>query len=169
MDATALYLGYCELGRETFLARAAPALVVRGVETNAGSEHARALDVAATHAAAGVRASDGTAILVHPLIKRPDTPFAHMITVGRTGNNDVCVPDASVSRFHAYFRDTDGEWLVCDAGSRNGTRLNGRKLATRAETPLGSGSTLRIGDVTATFCTPPDLYALLIELSFADA
>ena len=52
------------------------------------------------------------------------------ITVGRAHSNDLCYPDdASLSRRHASIeRDEDG-WAVSDMGSKNGTILNGRRIA----------------------------------------
>src|SRR5690242_6179765 len=41
--------------------------------------------------------------LVFP-IRKVQAIFPSMITVGRTANNDVIVPDVQMSRFHAFFR-----------------------------------------------------------------
>jgi pSer/pThr/pTyr-binding forkhead associated (FHA) protein len=85
--------------------------------------------------------------LVLPIRKRHSS-FPSMITVGRTENNDLALPDITVSRFHAFFRHGGGgsqrsdRLELADAGSRNGTWLAGRRL-------LGKGplQALSIGDV----------------------
>ena len=56
-------------------------------------------------------------------VRKSQPTFSSMITVGRAGNNDIVVPDALVSKFHAFFRLIDGEWLLADAGSANGTKV----------------------------------------------
>ena len=61
-------------------------------------------------------------LVIAPVRKRLDL-FPEMITVGRTGNNDIVIPDATVSKFHAYFRVTDKGLEIVDAGSRNGTKV----------------------------------------------
>jgi hypothetical protein len=51
-------------------------------------------------------------------------------SLGRTDNNDVVLPDVMVSRRHALIQRQGAKelWLV-DLGSRNGTCLNGSRLA----------------------------------------
>src|SRR5512142_1706837 len=53
--------------------------------------------------------------LVLPVRKRNDL-FREMISVGRAANNDVVVPDVSVSKFHAYFRIAANVVELIDAG-----------------------------------------------------
>jgi hypothetical protein len=57
-------------------------------------------------------------------------PYPSMITVGRTRNNDIVVPDLSVSKFHAFFKEEGDRLLLQDAGSRNGTALDGKLVPT---------------------------------------
>ena len=75
-------------------------------------------------------------------VRKVQTTFPSMITVGRAKNNDIVVPDALVSKFHAFFRQLDdGDWGVADAGSANGTRLGDVDLA-----PKGQPERVRPGD-----------------------
>ena len=75
--------------------------------------------------------------LVLPL-KKVQSTFPSMITVGRTDNNDLVVPDEQVSKFHAFFRLVGDRVELSDAGSRNGTFVGSRKLAPRgASAPVG--------------------------------
>ena len=53
--------------------------------------------------------------------------FSRQFTIGRTSvNNDVMVNDPNVSSKHVVISiDRDGNWLLFDAGSKNGTKVNG--------------------------------------------
>jgi hypothetical protein len=74
--------------------------------------------------------------LVLPLRKVQPT-FPSMITVGRTENNDLVIPDEQVSKFHAFFRLVGDRIELSDAGSRNGTFVGGRRLEARgASAPI---------------------------------
>lgn len=91
--------------------------------------------------------------MVFLLAKTRDNAFVRRITVGRTSNNDLPVEDASVSRFHAWFQrdEESGPWSVVDAGSKNGTRVNGRSLEKKKPCALSSGAKIRIGHVDLAF------------------
>lgn len=73
-----------------------------------------------------------------------------MITVGRTLQHDIAIPDWAVSRFHAFFPRLDGDRLaLVDAGSHNGTWVDGERLAPHAAArPLRLGSRVRFGRFT---------------------
>lgn len=47
------------------------------------------------------------------------------LTVGRDKENDLHIPDVSVSRFHAEFKLKDDEVTVVDIGAKNGILVNG--------------------------------------------
>lgn len=64
------------------------------------------------------------------------------VTVGRAAGNDFVIDDERVSRRHAMLDCDGGEWRVCDLGSTNGTRVNGRQVI-RAR--LVDGDELEIG------------------------
>ncbi len=96
----------------------------------------------------------GVSVLVFPV--RPARPsHTHLITVGRTSKNDVTIPDISVSRFHAYLkRGSDGRYQMLDAGSSNGTTVNGLTVPTKgAGSPvdLKTGDSVRLGQTDFTF------------------
>jgi hypothetical protein len=103
---------------------------------------------------AAAAAADGDLPLVLPIRKR-QSAFPSMITVGRTDNNDLPLPDITVSRFHAFFRHTPavagaGDRLeLGDAGSRNGTWLAGRRLPGKgALQSITPGDPLRFGNLS---------------------
>lgn len=64
-------------------------------------------------------------------------------TVGRNPDCDLVLDDARVSRRHAIFRVSEDLIVVEDLGSRNGVRVNDRKIADA--TPLKHGDRTRIG------------------------
>src|ERR671929_1379483 len=67
------------------------------------------------------------------------------ISVGRGLTNELSLPwDTEVSRLHAELERIGGEWTVSDDGlSRNGTFLNGSRIAGRAR--LRDGDVIRTG------------------------
>ncbi|KDN22312.1 FHA domain-containing protein [Amycolatopsis rifamycinica] len=71
--------------------------------------------------------------------------------VGRGPDADLRLPSDQVSLRHAWIRqDARGTW-VADAGSRNGTWVNGRRLAPRQDHPLRHGDRLEFGPVAAVY------------------
>lgn len=100
---------------------------------------------------------------VYRVVKRKGMPFDHMITVGRAGNNDIQLASPTVSKFHAYFqRDPGGGFTLTDAGSTNGSKVNGTALAQSQKVSLNDGDWLLLGkDVHLVFREPKGFHALL--------
>lgn len=70
-------------------------------------------------------------------------PLQDAMTLGRSLSCDIVVDDAEVSREHCLFRQQpDGTFTVRDLGSRNGTQVNGTKVA---EQVLQFGDKIRLG------------------------
>jgi MoxR-like ATPase len=65
--------------------------------------------------------------------------------VGRSWLEDHGLADSEVSTSHTKIDRRGGALRVADAGSRNGTWLNGVRLGPRDLTPLEDGGVLRIG------------------------
>jgi hypothetical protein len=73
-------------------------------------------------------------------------------TLGRSGDNDVVVEDAFVSRRHcAVVVHLHGSYELHDTASKNGTYLNG--VRTTGPTPLKSGDVIRVSNQQYTFLT----------------
>lgn len=66
-------------------------------------------------------------------------------SVGRSVENDLCLPDPSVSRRHAVLRRTGQAWFLTDEGSTSGTTLNARRLEPGTPAPLEPGDRIGIG------------------------
>lgn len=70
-------------------------------------------------------------------------------TIGRTTGNDVLILDGAVSRNHARLIFHNGKWSIEDAGSSNGTLVNGQKI--KRPRVLKTGDQIQVGDEWATF------------------
>lgn len=57
------------------------------------------------------------------------------VRVGRDSGCEIFLVDPSVSRNHATLEPSDGELIVRDAGSTNGTFVNGERVQLRAVRP----------------------------------
>jgi adenylate cyclase len=79
-----------------------------------------------------------------------DIESGSITSIGRGANNSVLIEDGSVSRKHAIIDcEAGSDCYLTDAGSRNGTFLNGSRLAGR--TRLRHGDRMKIGTVPVTF------------------
>jgi hypothetical protein len=75
------------------------------------------------------------------------------LTIGRSEECDIALPDRQVSRYHARISWQGDCYIVEDLGSKNGTHINGQGVTTPA--PLHDGDELQI--------------ALRFKLAFVDA
>ena len=64
------------------------------------------------------------------------------LRVGRGADNDIVLPDSSVSRQHAVLRFEDESWFIYDLDSTNGVVLNREKVQRGA---VASGDSLQLG------------------------
>jgi hypothetical protein len=101
-------------------------------------------------------------------VRRSDQSASHLITVGRAPDNDVVVPDVSISRFHAFLKEGGaGYWVMQDAGSTNGTTVNGHSVPRQGHGPpveLSSGDDVRLGQVELTFLDGEALVSFALRL-----
>jgi hypothetical protein len=87
-------------------------------------------------------------------IRKVQPVFPSMISIGRTNNNDVVIPDVQVSKVHAYVRQADGQLEISDAGSRNGTWVGGERLVPKGPPRvLLSGERVKFGTLEFVFFT----------------
>jgi FHA domain/Domain of unknown function (DUF1707) len=85
---------------------------------------------------------------------KPQQPLAFVLpsgtkdsfTIGRDAACDLVLPDMTVSRSHAGLRREAGRWLLSDAGSTNGTRINGWRVTDPV--PLRAGDRISFGSMT---------------------
>ncbi|HZU14790.1 MAG TPA: DUF3662 and FHA domain-containing protein [Chloroflexota bacterium] len=85
-----------------------------------------------------VLAHDGK---THAVLRSPTT-------IGRMPDNDIVFDDRRVSRHHARILQQGGRWVLQDAGSTNGTAVNGKVVR---EAPLRPGDTISLGGFEVTW------------------
>jgi len=65
------------------------------------------------------------------------------ITIGRSDERSICLKDPTVSTLHCKVIRKDGKFFISDAGSTNGTKVNGTPLTEEHE--LQNGDIVRVG------------------------
>lgn len=99
-------------------------------------------------------AGESLAIALEPDPRKP------YLSLGRGPDNDLVIDDATLSRLHLLLtREGDG-WTVRDAGSTNGTVVEGARLGPDP-VPLLPGTRLVAGSVRLTFYDSAGLYLRL--------
>jgi pSer/pThr/pTyr-binding forkhead associated (FHA) protein len=73
-----------------------------------------------------------------------------VMTAGRHPVSDIFLDDITVSRRHAEFRNENGEFLVVDLGSLNGTYRNREAVDSAV---LANGDVLQVGNFRLVFLT----------------
>ena len=94
------------------------------------------------------------ALLVDPDTARELNLCRYATALGRSISCDVVITHKSVSRQHAFIYGLKGRFYIEDAGSTNGTIVNGKGLNRRVE--LKSGDEVRLGCVKLVFLLIPD-------------
>lgn len=97
------------------------------------------------------------------MAKRPTSTASrgNRISLGRALSADIILRHSSISKVHAYVGAEDGVWHVVDAESKNGTSLNGIRLAPRRREALAIGDQLSFGSIEALFLDAGTLWRVL--------
>jgi len=106
----------------------------------------------------------GADLLVFPLRKTGRSAFPQMITVGRTKNNDVVLPDVMISKFHAFFKEENGKLICQDADSRNGSFVGGKPAGSTQRgkgLEVGPGAIVKFALLEFWFVNGKDLLELV--------
>ena len=74
------------------------------------------------------------------------------VSAGRDSGCPVHIPDGRVSRQHFIIGSGEDGWWVEDKGSRNGTYVNGQRIARQT---LRGGDLIRVGETFISFSTEP--------------
>jgi pSer/pThr/pTyr-binding forkhead associated (FHA) protein len=106
----------------------------------------------------GQRQQPGQVLAIAQLVVMHGDVFERIVpidraefAIGRHSENDLVLASQKVSRHHArVLRASDG-YLIEDLGSRNGIRLNGKKLAGRSRHPLRNRDALQMSDYRLLF------------------
>jgi two-component system, NtrC family, sensor kinase len=78
----------------------------------------------------------------------PDRSFplkARLYTLGRARQNDICLPEPSVSKFHARLVHENGGFAIEDQGSLHGVYVNAAKVP---RATLSAGDLVQLGNLT---------------------
>ncbi|MBO9647633.1 MAG: FHA domain-containing protein [Variovorax sp.] len=90
---------------------------------------------------------------------------AERMLVGRDASNDLRIDHPQVSRHHVEIRVEGGTTWLIDLASRNGTRVNGRRVK---HCVLQHGDVVAIGDCDIRFLTRHTNFELPKDLSLTD-
>jgi len=99
-----------------------------------------------------------------PIRKRVDVDavFGERISIGRALNKDVVLRHASISKFHAYFQLGGAtHCALADAGSKNGTTVNGTRIPPKEVVEVVSGDRVGFGSVSTIVLDAQSLHHVL--------
>lgn len=84
-------------------------------------------------------------VIIEPKKRKGSTfDIEGVVGIGRESDNTIMIAgDAFVSSYHARVWAADGEVLIDDRGSKNGTYVNGTRLD--GQKPLHTGDRIQIG------------------------
>jgi pSer/pThr/pTyr-binding forkhead associated (FHA) protein len=153
------------MGREAFLRdHPAPVLLVPSVKEEVGESWTgfntdpipvgvvKAVGVPTAEEVDAIDKAKGLQVVA--VGKSAESPWRGRISLGRARNNDMTIHAATISKLHAHFTiEDDGSVRITDAGSQNGTEINGKTLAAGSSATLSAGDTLRLGSVALVFHT----------------
>jgi hypothetical protein len=157
-------LGGAQLGRDL----THPVLVLSGVTGTLRDERGAGSPRVGTTTAV-IELNDTIALTrlvgrVFPIIKSEDSPPGP-IGVGRSSENDVAIPDYSISNRHCYFMVSGRDIQLVDCGSTNGTLVGGRPVTAGQPLTLQGGETIVLGRFAFLFMRPTGFLEYLGKLS----
>lgn len=154
------------VGREHFLREFAhPWLVRAGVTSEIPRELVASFDPTMdTLPASQARLNMflGASAAVWPVVRRAGRSGTR-ITLGREADNDICIVNPAISKLHACFVAGSDEYLLVDAGSKNGTEIDGRRLEPEKTVPLRDSHAMRFGGIVSVLYCTADLLWQLFE------
>ncbi len=86
------------------------------------------------------------------------------LTIGRDHSSVITIEEDSISRCHASILFRDGEWLIEDHNSTNGTRINAKRIS--GSCVLKSGDKIKVGETVLKFISGEDAEAKYYEESY---
>ena len=84
-----------------------------------------------------------------------------VLSIGRLVSNDIYLEDPFVSRHHSVIRNQDGQYLIEDVNSANGTYVDGQRVDAG---PIKEGSIIQIGASRFLFRIAEDLRSEISDL-----
>lgn len=101
--------------------------------------------------------------VVVPIIKSKRNKRHDTIVIGRAQSADIRLSDPSISKTHALLMPPTGSpvWRIQDAGSTNGTAVNGITISKSRPTHLGLTEEIRLGNARALFIDAEALMSIM--------
>jgi len=84
-------------------------------------------------------------IITKDNIKKVYNILSNQITIGRSTNNSISIPDSKISRNHLLIVRDGNILRVKDLGSTNGTYIGGKRIQPQLFYTVGSNSNIKIG------------------------
>lgn len=79
-----------------------------------------------------------------PTIKSPKCDL--IVNIGSSFRNDIALNSNAVSRYHAVLKIVGRKAFICDNGSKNGTLVNGVKIAAGKDVQIKKGDNILCAD-----------------------
>lgn len=160
-------------GAASFARKLGGWVLVGHVPDASGDWSYRTGSVTSSRSVRAVRGADGeleamidTGWSVFVVKKAPgNATFAHTVLIGRASTNDVVLSHSSVSKLHARVQLSRDGLVLSDAGSSNGTIVNGDQLRSGEEVGLVSGDLVRFGSVALQLFAPEQLCSILTRFA----
>ena len=67
------------------------------------------------------------------------------LSIGRSAASHLCLGERYVSKHHAFIRWSRDAWVVHDLASRNGTFVDGERIAAQSSAVLRPGTKVSFG------------------------
>lgn len=87
------------------------------------------------------------------------------ISFGRGRDNDLVIPEYSISFQHGEFRLVEGQFLIVDLSSYNGTTVDGVRLQANTPAQVTDGSKVILGRYQFEFLTPASFVSRVAQFS----
>ncbi len=142
-----------KMGPESFMRLYAhPVLIVKGISGTLMDQRSSGTTVVASTS----EMMQLTSLVgrVFPVVKGKYAPPGPTINVGRTADNDLTIPEYSISKFHCFLARVGDEVRLTDCGSTNGTTVNGTPLEPKKPCALTGGDTVTMGRFALVFHLP---------------
>ena len=94
-------------------------------------------------------------------VKKQKRLYSPMISIGRTGNNDIVLESTNISKFHAYFvhKQEENKYFIVDAKSTNKTWINQTELKPSVQVEINDLDIINFGNaVDFQFLDPSSFY-----------
>lgn len=87
------------------------------------------------------------------------------ISFGRGRDNDLVIPEYSISYQHGEFRLVEEQFVIVDLSSYNGTSIDGMRLAANMSVPVADKAKVILGRYQFTFLTPQSFVARVTQFT----